>query len=141
MREWHREVSSITLSTSLLNPFHHSNNLPTLLFIRNLVPGMPAQARHPSNTRQHARANSHDVTLGPESKGENPSTRKGGKDTSRKRKPLLPLGEVIEISSDEESLASIPNAMVTDLRQQVKRLKEVIHSRYQFIRTLIPGCP
>jgi hypothetical protein len=53
----------------------------------------------------------------------------------------LPLGEVIEISSDEESLASIPNAMVTDLRQQVKRLKEVIHSRYQFIRTLIPGCP
>jgi len=48
------------------------------------------------------------------------------KDTVRKRNPLFkPLGEVIEISSDDDSSSpSLPDRMVTDLRRQVRKLKE-----------------
>jgi hypothetical protein len=94
---------------------------------------MPTQVLHPSlphsiAVRQRSRATSHDLTLVPSSEGEeNRSTPKKRKETVRKRKPLFPLGEVIEISSDDDSPApSIPSSIVTDLRRQVKKLKEVI---------------
>lgn len=87
---------------------------------------MPTQVRQPSllhlAVRQHVRASSHDVTLVPPS---DHSALKERKDMVRKRKPLVPLGEVIEISSDDESPApSIPNTIVADLRRQIKKLKE-----------------
>jgi hypothetical protein len=87
---------------------------------------MPTQVLHPSlphsnAVRQHTRPT---TSLVPGE--ENRSTPKKRNDM-RKRKPLLPLGEVIEISSDDDSTApSIPSSIVTDLRRQVKKLKEVI---------------
>lgn len=80
------------------------------------------------------RASSQDVTLVPPS---DHSALKERKDMVRKRKPLVPLGEVIEISSDDESPApSIPNTIVADLRRQIKKLKEVIRLKSRGIRTL-----
>jgi len=89
---------------------------------------MPAQQLRvtplPLPNALHARTNSHDPIV-PSSEGEeNRSTPKKRKGNVRKRKPLLPVGEVIEISSDDESPA-LPNPIITDLRRQVKKLKEV----------------
>ena len=97
----------------------------------NLLPEMPTQVRNPSlpycnPVGPHARANNH-VPLVSSSEGDqNRSTPKKRKATVRKRKPLLPLGEVIEISSDDDSPSpSLPDRVVIDLRRQVRKLKEV----------------
>ena len=91
------------------------------------MPGIPAPVRHSSTpVLQRLRANSHDVSSLED--GENCSTPVRRKDTARKRKPLLPLGDVIEISSDDDCppAPSVSSRIVTDLRRQVKKLKEVI---------------
>lgn len=43
------------------------------------------------------------------------------------RKPLIPIGDVIEISSDDDEppAAAPPPSATQDLRRQIKKLKEV----------------
>ncbi|RDB25247.1 hypothetical protein Hypma_008017 [Hypsizygus marmoreus] len=93
-----------------------------------MILGMPAtrtttrqQLRKTSPT--HSRANDLDLTSSsPESTAHTGVLRKK-RDQTQRPKAKVPLGEVIEISSDDEPPPPI-NPAIVDLRKQVKKLKE-----------------
>jgi hypothetical protein len=66
------------------------------------------------------------VTTVPSSEGEGRPTVPLAKKRKEVHKLLIPLGDVIEISSDdEEPLAAVVMPPTQDLRRQIKKLKEV----------------
>lgn len=48
------------------------------------------------------------------------------RNSPQRSKSIIPIGEVIEISSDDEP-APPPNPAIADLRRQIKKLREVSH--------------